>query len=137
MLATVTASSSANCNVNNNHAPTLLRSGSDPYHDRMKPESWQSAILLPTQVLWLRVAAGTIVSCAAGTLWVTQEGVLSDDFLTAGESLRIVSAGLTLVEAVGGGDARLRLLHACVAQSLFCIRGPHAGLRGVRPSSYL
>jgi hypothetical protein len=103
----------------------------------MKPESWQSAILLPTQVLRLRAAAGAIVSCAAGTLWVTQEGVLSDDFLTAGESLRIVSAGLTLVEAAGGADARLRLFHACVAQSPFRILGPHAGLRGARPTSCL
>jgi hypothetical protein len=67
---------------------------------------------------------------------VTQEGVVNDDFLTAGESLRIVSAGLTLVESVGGIEARLGLLHARVAQSIFCIR-PQSDLRDARLRYYL
>jgi hypothetical protein len=103
----------------------------------MKPDSRQYAILPPTQVLRLRAAASAVVSCEAGTLWVTQEGVVSDDFLTAGESLRIVTTGLTLVESVGGVEARLRLLPACAAQSIFRIRRPQSDLRGARLRYYL
>ena len=40
---------------------------------------------------------------------MTQEGIAHDYFLSAGESLRIVSAGVTLVEALGEPIARLTL----------------------------
>ena len=65
--------------------------------------------LLPAQVLRLRAAAGVTVGCDFGTLWVTQEGSVRDDFLAAGESVLVASSGVTLVEAVGGAPARLTL----------------------------
>lgn len=65
--------------------------------------------LLPAQVLRLRAAAGVTVGCDFGTLWVTQEGRMRDDFLATGESVLVASSGLTLVEAVGGAPARLTL----------------------------
>jgi hypothetical protein len=65
--------------------------------------------LLPAQVLRLHAASGVTIDCDGGTLWVTQEGLLRDDFLSAGESLRITSAGVTLIEAVGRVAAGLTL----------------------------
>jgi hypothetical protein len=76
----------------------------------MKPDLKDSVLeLLPMQVLRLHAAAGVTIDCDNGTLWVTQEGLARDDFLSAGESLCIVSDGVTLVEAVGGAIARLTL----------------------------
>lgn len=76
----------------------------------MEPDSQQYVLaLLPAQILRLRAASGVTIRCDGGTLWVTQEGMARDDFLPAGESLCIVSAGMTLVEAVGGAVATLTL----------------------------
>ncbi|HKB81984.1 MAG TPA: DUF2917 domain-containing protein [Burkholderiales bacterium] len=76
----------------------------------MKPDSLNRVLELPPrQVLRLRAAAGVTISCDAGALWLTQEGHTRDDFLSAGESLRIACAGLTLVEANGGATAKLTL----------------------------
>ena len=68
------------------------------------------------QILRLQGAAGKSISCEAGTLWVTQEGRMRDDFLSAGQSLCIASAGTTLVEAVGGAPARLKLHARCAPE---------------------
>ena len=68
------------------------------------------------QILRLRGAAGKTINCEAGTLWVTQEGSLRDDILLAGQSLCIASAGITLVEAVGGAPARLKLHDRCAPE---------------------
>lgn len=77
----------------------------------MKPDSKTSVLeLLPRQVLRLQAAAGVTIHCDEGTLWVTQEGLARDDFLSAGESLCIVSDGVTLAEAIGNTAARLTLL---------------------------
>jgi len=70
--------------------------------------------LRPAQILRLRGAAGKTISCEGGTLWVTQEGRLRDDFLSAGQTLCIASAGTTLVEAVDGAPATLKLHARCV-----------------------
>ena len=76
----------------------------------MKPDPKDSVLeLLPAQVLRLQAAAGVTINCVDGTLWVTQEGLVRDDFLSAGESLCIVSDGVTLVETVGNTAARLTL----------------------------
>ena len=81
----------------------------------MKPDSKTSVLeLLPRQVLRLQAAAGVTIHCDEGTLWVTQEGLARDDFLSAGESLCIVSDGVTLAETIGNTTARLTLL-ACHA----------------------
>ncbi|HEX7953635.1 MAG TPA: DUF2917 domain-containing protein [Burkholderiales bacterium] len=86
----------------------------------MKVEIRDCALeLQPGQILRLCAASGTLVACAAGTLWMTQEGVLRDDFLRAGESARIGSTGVTLLEAVGGRAALLSL------------RAPHAAATAV------
>lgn len=65
--------------------------------------------LAGSQVLRLHGAGGTTISCEAGVLWVTQEGLVRDDFLCAGQSLRVESAGATVIEAVGELAARVRL----------------------------
>ena len=68
------------------------------------------------KILRLRGAAGKTISCEAGTLWVTQENSLRDDILLAGQWLCIASAGITLVEAVGGAPARLKLHARCAPE---------------------
>lgn len=76
----------------------------------MKPDLQDCVLeLLPAQVLRLRAAAGVTIRCDDSILWVTQEGRAQDYFLSAGESLCIGSAGLTLIEAMGGGATRLTL----------------------------
>jgi hypothetical protein len=83
----------------------------------MKTPFQNSVLELPlAQILRLRGVAGKTISCEGGTLWVTQEGRLRDDFLSAGQSLCIASAGTTLVEAVGGAPARLRLHARCAPE---------------------
>jgi hypothetical protein len=67
--------------------------------------------------LSLREARGLRVVCMAGTVWLTVEGEAGDIFLRAGQSYRIASNGLALLESIGGGRIRLE-------------RPPHlAGLR--------
>jgi len=68
--------------------------------------------VLPQQMLRLRAHAGTTLTCQSGTLWITQEGVLRDDFLSAGESLCIESPGLVLAQVAGLSPARLALREA-------------------------
>lgn len=80
----------------------------------MKTALQNSVLELPlARILRLRGAAGKTISCEGGTLWVTQEGRLRDDFLSAGQSLCIVCAGTTLVEAVGDAPAKLKLHAGC------------------------
>ena len=68
----------------------------------MKVEFENAAIeLKPAQLLRLSGAAGVRIVCRSGTVWVTQEGVLLDDFLRPGEALTLRSRGVTLVQAEG------------------------------------
>jgi hypothetical protein len=80
-------------------------------------------------VVLLHEAAGARVVCLSGALWLTQEGREEDTILQAGESLRVASAGLTLVTALRGSELKvlepckpgaqlLRRLGALVPQSL-------------------
>ena len=83
----------------------------------MKPALQDTVLdLPPAQILRLPAAAGVTISCDGGTLWVTQEGCVRDEFLSAGESLQVASIGVTLAEAIGNTAARLTLRagHACV-----------------------
>ena len=57
--------------------------------------------------LSLREARGLRVVCTAGTIWLTVDGEAGDIFLRAGQSHRIVSNGLALIESIGGGRIRL------------------------------
>jgi DUF2917 family protein len=79
--------------------------------------------LLPQQMLRLRGHAGTRLMCRSGTLWITQEGVLRDDFLSAGEALCVESTGLILAQATGRGPARLGLREAPGASSFTLFPG--------------
>jgi len=68
----------------------------------MKVEIENAAIELePTQLLRLKSAAGVRIVCRSGTVWVTQEGVLRDDFLRPGEALTLRSRGVTLAQSMG------------------------------------
>ena len=87
----------------------------------MKVEIQNAAFALdPAQSLRLKSAAGVRIVCRSGTAWVTQEGVLRDDFLSSGDALTLHSRGITLVQAIGralisieqpraGGAAKARL----------------------------
>ena len=68
----------------------------------MKVEIENAAIELdPAQSLRLKGAAGVRIVCRSGTVWVTQEGVLRDDFLSPGKALTLRSRGVTLAQAMG------------------------------------
>jgi hypothetical protein len=68
----------------------------------MKVEIENAAIELePEQSLRLKGAADVRIVCRGGTVWVTQEGVLRDDFLRPGDALTLRSHGVTLVQAIG------------------------------------
>ena len=94
----------------------------------MKVEFENAAIELKSaQLLRLKGAAGVRIVCRGGTVWVTQEGVLRDDFLRPGEALTLRSRGMTLAQAQGrallsiearpriGGAATATLFAASVA----------------------
>jgi len=67
----------------------------------MKVEIENAAIELePARSLRLKGAAGVRIVCRSGTVWVTQEGVLRDDFLSPGEALTLRSRGVTLAQAM-------------------------------------
>ncbi|HEV8644541.1 MAG TPA: DUF2917 domain-containing protein [Burkholderiales bacterium] len=86
----------------------------------MKVEIENAAIELePAQLLRLKSAAGVRIVCRSGTVWVTQEGVLRDDFLRPGKALTLRSRGVTLAQAVDRAllsiEARPRIGGAAVA----------------------
>ena len=75
----------------------------------MKTDSRLLFVLTPAQVLRVQAVAGATLGCETGRLWVTQEGLARDDFLSAGETLHLASAGVILAEAIGDTGARLSL----------------------------
>ncbi len=86
----------------------------------MKVEIENAGIELKSaQLLRLEGAAGVRIVCRSGTVWVTQEGVLDDDFLRPGEALTLRSRGVTLAQAVGRAllsiEARPRICGAAHA----------------------
>jgi len=66
-------------------------------------------VLTPAQVLRVQAVAGATLRCETGRLWVTQEGLARDDFLSPGETLHLASTGVILAEAIGDISARLSL----------------------------
>ncbi len=56
--------------------------------------------LQPGQILTLDDAAGISVRARCGTVWITEEGVLADYVLSAGENRVIANDGRTLVQAM-------------------------------------
>jgi hypothetical protein len=94
----------------------------------MKVEIENAAIELdPAQLLRLKGASGVRIVCRSGTVWVTQEGVLRDDFLRPGETLTLRSRGVTLAQAVGRAllsiEAPPRMSAATAALSALPIAG--------------
>lgn len=68
-----------------------------------------------SQLLRLDDASGLRVACTAGTVWLTACGETADVFLRSGQSYRLHSAGLVLIEAVG--RARVRLEDGAASRS--------------------
>jgi hypothetical protein len=82
----------------------------DSTMDNMKIEMRGGCIdLQPAGIFRMSGAAGAIIRCESGVLWITQENRPRDDFLCAGQSMSVMSAGVTVVEAVGELAARIRL----------------------------
>lgn len=64
-----------------------------------------SVALEDRQVLSLCNAEGMELRATRGTLWVTQDGDLSDSILEVGDSLLVQRGGRTVVAAVAGAAA--------------------------------
>ncbi len=68
----------------------------------------QAAMTLQAdQYLKLKGARGTRLTCRDGMLWITQEGVLRDDFLAPGCALTIATDGVVLVEAMSASSLHI------------------------------
>jgi Protein of unknown function (DUF2917) len=75
----------------------------------MKLTLRQSSIGLDRdQLIAVRDAKGVRVCCLDGALWITQETMVADVVLEAGQSLVIDTPGLTLVMALRPSTLRLR-----------------------------
>ena len=61
------------------------------------------------QILTLRVAAGTTITCARGLVWITQDGRREDFWLPAGETLRVGRAAKVVIEAAQ--QSRIGMVH--------------------------
>lgn len=72
-----------------------------------------------------RDARGVQLQCVSGRLWVTVEGQPGDFVLGAGQSLRIDSTGLAVVEGVPAATMRL------VASAPWPIRGANRLLQAI------
>jgi len=59
------------------------------------------------ELLRLEAPRGLRVTCEAGHLWITEQDQPEDVWLAAGQRVRLVGAGLALLEAKG--EARLRI----------------------------
>jgi hypothetical protein len=59
------------------------------------------------QIVSLRGARGTRLTCGKGMLWVTQEGIARDDFLAAGCGVAVETDGTVLIEALSASSATL------------------------------
>lgn len=57
------------------------------------------------QIVKLGGARGVRLTCKEGLLWVTQEGLARDDFLTPGRSIEVQTDGAVLIEALSASSA--------------------------------
>jgi hypothetical protein len=55
----------------------------------------------------LQQARGLRITCTAGTIWLTVNGVPGDIILQPGESHQLTGNGLALIESLGSGRIRL------------------------------
>ncbi|UCV05584.1 DUF2917 domain-containing protein [Dechloromonas denitrificans] len=65
-------------------------------------------VLAENRPLAARHARGALIVCTAGIVWITVAGEAGDIFLHAGQSHRIRSNGLALLEAIGHGSIRIQ-----------------------------
>jgi len=65
-------------------------------------------VLAENRPLAGRRARGARIVCTGGTVWITVAGEAGDIFLHAGQSHRIESNGLALLEAIGHGSIRIQ-----------------------------
>jgi len=63
--------------------------------------------LAPGEVLRIAAPLGLEVACESGHLWITEEGLPCDVWLAAGQRVRLVGAGLAVVEAKGEASLRV------------------------------
>lgn len=80
------------------------------------------------QPLRLVRAAGVLVDCLAGTIWITVAGEPADIFLLAGQSYRIRDRGLALIESIGDGRVRLRIADDGLPARLLRQKPPAGGM---------
>jgi ferric-dicitrate binding protein FerR (iron transport regulator) len=66
------------------------------------PEDIRTIRLAPGRSLRVRDAAGCIVTCCAGAVWITQERDARDIFLATGQSFTFDRPGLALIHAEEG-----------------------------------
>lgn len=59
------------------------------------------------QIVKLGGARGVRLTCKEGLLWVTQEGLARDDFLTPGRSIEVQTDGAVLIEALSASSAAM------------------------------
>lgn len=59
------------------------------------------------QIVKLHGARGVRLICRTGMLWVTQEGILRDDFLAPNCGVTIETDGIVLIEALSASSANL------------------------------
>lgn len=67
----------------------------------------RDATLAAGEILRIESARGLEVRCESGHLWITEEAQPDDVWLAPGQRVRLVGAGLALLEAKGA--ARLRI----------------------------
>lgn len=68
------------------------------------------------QILALRVAGGTTITCASGLVWVTQAGRREDFWLPAGDALRVARSTRVVIEAAQ--QSRIGMIRASQAPAI-------------------
>ena len=61
--------------------------------------------LAPHQTLRLRDSAGTTVCAVEGSVWITEDNQARDIVLAPGSCYRLKSAGLAIINSLGGAAA--------------------------------
>ena len=68
--------------------------------DLQRHETGSLVSLMPERPLSVRLTPGATVSVAAGTVWLTQEGMLDDIVLTPGDEFVVPLKGTQVISAV-------------------------------------
>ena len=71
------------------------------------------AALAAGEILRIESPCGLEVCCESGYLWITEEAQPDDVWLAPGQRVRLVGAGLALLEAKGAARLRISRIDAC------------------------